>query len=185
MRGTVTGLQRALSGMFFIDGDDGTTYFSHVRKCKDKSNTKQFLYNGNKCTFDIRDEGKNHLSAEDVIFDEVEDPDAERKRENRIQHREQKRQAEIRRQEAYVRKLEQQVRYYQKKDFDSRTKYVVQVHIDGEWTNYYLATGKIAVFNDPHTALDYVSEHKDGETQMRVRKARVCVIGGKTVVREV
>lgn len=185
MRGTVTGLQRALSGMFFIDGDDGVTYFSHVRKCKDKSNTRQFLYNGNKCTFTPADEGKAHLSAEDVIFDEIPDPDAEQKRENRLQHREQKRQAEVRRQEAYVRKLEQQVRYYQKRDYDSRTKYVIQVYTDGEWVNYYFSTGKIAVFTDSIAALDYVSAHKDGTTQMRVRKARVCMIGGKTVIREV
>ena len=183
MRGTVTGLKQSLSGMFFIDGEDGIRYFSHVRNTRDRSNKKKYLYNGNTAEFSVIDEGKEHLTAVDVFFDEVPDPDADRKREARIRDAEQRRIKEARKEQAYIRNLEEQVKFYQKQDLESRIKYVIQIHSDEGWENFSTFEGKLVVFSDPYRAKAFTSNYKG--VQMRARKARVCVINGKTIVREI
>lgn len=184
MRGTVTNLHRSLSGMFFIEGDDVTMYFSHVHNARDKKNTKRYLYNGNKAEFSVIDEGGNHLTATDVFFDEVADPDAERKREIRIAEAENRRINEEKKKEAYVRNLEEQVRFYQNMDMERREKYVIQHHTDEGWENFTYC-GKLIIFNDPYKAKEFITVHKQDGIQMRARKARVSVIKGKTIVREI
>ena len=185
MRGTVTGLKRSLSGMFFIEGDDGITYFSHKYHARDRKNVKKYLYNGNKAEFSIIDEGKDHLTAIDVFFDEVADPDAERKREARIHSEEQHRINEIKKEQAYVKNLEEQVKFYQKQDFESRIKYVVQIHNGNAWENFQTSDGKLVVFSDPYKANGFLQNYRGNGIQMRIRKARVCTIKGKTVVQEI
>lgn len=184
MKGTVTGLKRSLSGMFFIEGDDGITYFSHNYHAKDRKNAKKYLYNGNKAEFSVIDEGKEHLTAVDVFFDEIPDPDAERKREARIQSEERHRINEIKKEQAYIKNLEEQVRYYQKKDMESRTKYVIQYHTENGWLNYMYCDRPV-IFNDPYKAKAFITDNKGNGMQMRIRKARICVIKGNTVLQEV
>lgn len=184
MRGTITGLKRSLSGMFFIEGDDGITYFSHVNYTRDRRNTKKYLYNGNKAEFSVTDEGGNHPTATDVFFDEIPDPDAERKREMRMTEAENRRINKEKKKEAYVRNLEEQVRFYQNMDMERRTKYVIQHYTEKGWQNFAYC-GKLIIFTDPYKAKEFIADHKQDGIQMRARKARVSVINGKTIVREI
>ena len=173
MRGTITGYKPTLSGMFWINGDDGTVYFSHSYNTVDRSNRKHYLYNGNRATFDVIDEGKDHLTAINVLLDEVEDPDAEVKRQRRLEEAERRRLNEEKKAKAYVRNLEAQVRHYQKLEYESKyIRYVVQTHGDNGWETCY-TNGKPVYSSDVYRAQEYVREHKQPGEQMRVKKAKV------------
>ena len=174
MRGTVTGLKQSLSGMFWINGDDGNVYFSHVMNTKDRSNKKHYLYNGNRATFDVIDEGKDHLTAINVLLDEVEDPDAEVKRQRRLEEAERRRLNEEKKAKAYVRNLEEQVRHYQKLEFKSKyIKYVIQIHSEDRGWENYKPEGMLVMFSDVYKARDYIENNKRDGKQMRVKKAKV------------
>ena len=174
MRGTITGYKPTLSGMFWINGDDGTVYFSHSYNTVDRSNRKHYLYNGNRATFDVIDEGKEHLTAINVLLDEVEDPDAEVKRQRRLEEAERRRLNEEKKAKAYVRNLEAQVRHYQKLEYESKyIKYVIQTHgEDRGWENYK-PDGMLVVFSDVYKAHEYIRNNKQDGKQMRAKKAKV------------
>lgn len=173
MTGTVEGYKPSLSGIFWIRSEDGEVYFSHRYHTKERSNCKRYLYNGNHATFSVVDEGGDHLKAVDVWFDEIDDPDAELKRERRIEDRRRQQENELRKEEARVRRLEEQVKYYQKIEFESKwLKYVIQYHDGVEWKNYY-SGGKLVVFSDVYKAQDYVKREKPEGVQMRAKKCKV------------
>ena len=185
MTGKISGVKRSLSGMFWIDGDDGVTYFSHARFAKDRSNKKHYLYNGNRATFEIKDEGKEHLLAVDVWFDEVKDPDEDIKRQKRIEEAERQRINKEKKSLAYVRKLEEQVRHYQKREYADRyIRYVIQIHENGVWENY-MPEGKPVIFSDCYKAQNYVKQNKPEKVQMRARKANVVKTRDGLMIQEV
>lgn len=183
MTGVIEGLKLSLSGMFFIKGDDGITYFSHRCHAQDKHNQKKYLYNGNRATFDIQDDGKEHLTAVNVWFDEVEDPRAEEKRQIRIEDERRRAENERKREENYVKRLEEQVRYYRNKEFESKyIRYIVQTHSNGEWIPYK-PNGRMILFPDGYTAIDWIRDNKQSGVQLRAKRAKVVKTDKGVIVR--
>ena len=177
MRGYVTNLKRSLSGMFFIQGEDGEKYFSHVNYTRDRKNTKKYLYNGNHASFSVEDKGEEHRVAVDVFFDEVEDPNAELKRERRIEEARRREENKRRKEQNYVRNLEEKIRHYEKLAFESRyQRYVVETFVNGKWVPYTTSDGKsikVVFFSDVTKAQDFVRNHKTEQTRLRIKKAKV------------
>ena len=176
-RGYVTNLKRALSGMFFIQGDDGEVYFSHVNYTRDRKNTKKYLYNGNYASFSVVDKGEEHRVAVDVVFDEVEDPNTELKRERRIEEARRQEENRKRKEQNYIKSIEEKIRHNEKTAFEARyQKYMIEIFESGEWVPYTVSDGedtKFVFFSEASKARDYVREHTSKEARMRIKKAKV------------
>ena len=173
MRGVISGLKRSLSGMFFIEGEYGTTYFSHVRNLEDRKQAKKYLYNGNSASFSVVDDGKAHLTAVHVVLDEIDDPLKEEKRERRIEDARRAEEKRRKKEANYVKSLEEKVRYFEKMDLRAKyERYVVQEYKDGVWKDLYIS-GQPVLFNNAFDAVEYVRKNKGNGTQMRTKKALV------------
>ena len=182
--GTIVSIEKWRGGMFFILGDDGVTYFSHRMRLVDDKGMWKYCWNGNKCTFDIVDEGKEHLVAENVRPYEVPDPKADEKKAKREEDKIRRKEKEEKRVENIARQRVLKDRADKRREYESEhLKYVIQVFKDGEWIN----AEPLRMFCNSEQALSEKNAMKGDHPRVkyRVKKYMVHALYGKTIFKDV
>ena len=82
MRGTITGVKKYASPIFFIMGDDGVEYFCGPKHLVNKHWYEKFVWNGNTAEFDIEPtaEGYTRPEAVNVVPEFQTEPGREERR---------------------------------------------------------------------------------------------------------
>lgn len=182
MRGKIVKLNKATGRIFYIEGEDGNTYFGHKDELVNKKQWNHYVYKDAKCEFDVLDEGKTHLKAKNIVMDNVYDPFAE-ERKARAAETKARHEANVQKKLENKAKAEKKLAIKQARvEYETEhLKYVLQKYVDGEWKTIR-----------PHVISDSVEvvrleanrrKIKTGE-KYRVKKCLVHIIGENTIIKE-
>lgn len=182
MRGTVIQLNKAMSAIFYIKGEDGELYFGHRDELSNRKQWSHYVYRDAYCTFDVVDENKTYLKAVNIVMDDVYDPYAnerkERAAEARQRHEENvQRKLENQRKEAKKQMIALQKREY----YNEHLRYILQKRVDGEWKTvkpYVVSKDANDIFAEAQKRRE-----KFG-TPYRAKKCLVFTAGNKLIVKD-
>lgn len=184
MKGTIKNVHKWGQPYFFIDGEDGNTYFAHKADLVGVGgHTTSFSYkcvwNGNTIEFDVQPTEENHDRAVNLRPAPIKDPYEKERKERHLREQEE---ARIRREEEAERH-----RINREKNEELHRRKVRREEYIKDHTRYcvYRDQALMKVFKDKEHAQEFRRFLKDNypESRCNVRKCLYYIIDGKVYYR--
>lgn len=184
--GTITDIKKYKGSFFFITGDDGVIYFARRDNLAGGKKYWKYCWMGNRASFDIEDNGGEHLEAVNINPVEETDPRAKEKAAKKREIAEQRevkqqiKEKNIARQKELKRRADMR-----KEDFAKHLKYVIQERVNNAWVN----VEPLKIFDDLELAKKRKAELNEDipvgqKVQFRVKKYLVYKVYGKYVFKD-